>query len=214
MKDNKMIRRRQFFIWNYDEEIEYLNKLSEEGWHLVYKKPLHKEFIKDTQVSYKYQIDYNDNTNDEERYLELFKEQGWEKIDSKYKELYYFRKKYDESLSEEEYQIYTDKETKMKMFSSYLKSLNVLSMIWSFGALLWLGNVFMRVIFGQDWLSAFCNFMMQLCIAGFFQSGCINIKRVTNDKKKLPKMIPMIFMSLMLIFFGILIYDFWMHVNG
>lgn len=214
MKDNKMIRRRLFFIWNYDEEIEYLNKLSEEGWHLVYKKSFRKEFIKDTKVRYKYQIDYNDNVNDRERYLELFREQGWEKVESAHKEIYYFRKKYDESLPEEDYQIYTDKETKKKMFRSYLKSLNIMSIIWAFCALLWLENIILKVVFRQNLLSTFCNFMMQLCLIGLFQSGCINIRRVTNDKKKLPKIVPIIFMSLILIFFGILTYDSWIVLNG
>lgn len=215
MKEKRMIKHRQFFIWNYDEEMKYLDKMSEEGWQLVYKKAFHSEFVKDESVTYKYQIDYNNDENDKQRYLEMFSEQGWENIDSKTGQKCYFRKKYDETLPKEEYEIYTDKETKKQMFSDWLKFIRIILCIYIVGAILNFSTAAMAIaIRSENLINEIIKLVLNLSIIGLMGCGYINIKRVINDKKKLPKLILVVLIVLLLGSFCAHFVDFYFLMIG
>ena len=49
------------------------------------------------------------------RYIETFREQGWEYINSTFNNWHYFRKAYDPALPEEEYEIFTDRQSLNEM---------------------------------------------------------------------------------------------------
>ncbi len=105
---------RVFFAWNYPAEIEYLNKASEEGLQLVHGGCYSSKFINDPDVRYRYQIDYG-KIEDMGRYIETFREQGWEYINSTFNNWHYFRKAYDPTLPEEAYEIFTDRQSLNEM---------------------------------------------------------------------------------------------------
>ncbi len=103
-----------YSAWNYEQEIEDLNKASEQGWQLVKGGCFHSRFEENPDIRYRYQVDFGrvDNIG---RYIETFREQGWEYINSTFNGWHYFRKLYDPSLPEEEYEIFTDRQSLSEM---------------------------------------------------------------------------------------------------
>ena len=97
-----------YAAWNYELEVEELNKMSEQGWQLVKGGLISNKFKKNTEVQYRYQLDYQPVIEEKGRYLETFREQGWEYVNSTFNGWHYFRKIYDASQPEEQYEIFTD----------------------------------------------------------------------------------------------------------
>ena len=98
-----------YSAWNYELEIEDLNKMSEQGWQLIRGGGLFSnKFKKNPDIQYRYQLDFQPSIEDKGRYIETFREQGWEYVNSTFNGWHYFRKLYDESRPEEEYEIFTD----------------------------------------------------------------------------------------------------------
>lgn len=102
-------------VWDYQKEVADLNKLSKEGWQLVNGGSFNNKFEENHNIIYRYQLDYNPKIENKVRYFDLFKEQGWEYVDSTFNGWHYFRKKYDQELPESEYEIYTDCPSKLEM---------------------------------------------------------------------------------------------------
>ena len=111
---------KMYSAWNYEKEIEDLNAASEEGWQLVKGGCFHSRFVKNPNVRYRYQLDFG-KIEDLPRYLETFREQGWEYVNSTFNGWHYLRKLYDPALPEEEYQIYTDRESRREMSTRWAR---------------------------------------------------------------------------------------------
>jgi len=105
---------RAYPAWDYQAEIEDLNRASENGWQLVKGGCFHSKFVNNPDICYRYQLDYQ-KVDDMGRYIETFREQGWEYISSTFNGWHYFRKIYDPSLPEDSYEIFTDKESLHEM---------------------------------------------------------------------------------------------------
>ena len=103
-----------YSAWNYEKEIEDLNAQSEQGWQLVKGGCFFSRFEKNPNVRYCYQMDFGRIEN-MGRYIETFREQGWEYINSTFNGWHYFRKPYDETLPESAYEIFTDRESLQEM---------------------------------------------------------------------------------------------------
>ena len=111
---------KMYSAWNYGKEIEDLNKASEQGWQLVKGGSFHSRFEKNPDLQYRYQIDFGKIEN-MGLYIETFREQGWEYINSTFNGWHYFRKIYDPSLPEEAYEIFTDRESLHEMNSRWAR---------------------------------------------------------------------------------------------
>ena len=114
MAGNYKTSYRVYSAWNYMKEVEDLNRASEQGWQLVKGGCFHSRFVKNPNVRYRYQLDYR-KVDDMARYIETFREQGWEYISSTFNGWHYFRKLYDPSLPEDAYEIFTDRESLSEM---------------------------------------------------------------------------------------------------
>ena len=110
MARNRKTRFRVYSAWNYGKEIEDLNALSEQGWQLIRGGLFHSTFEKNPTVRYRYQMDFRKVEN-LPLYLDTFREQGWEYINSTFNGWHYFRRLRDPALPEEAYEIYTDRES-------------------------------------------------------------------------------------------------------
>lgn len=104
-----------YFAWNYELELDDLNELSAKGWQLIKGGCFCNKFKKNTELQYRYQLDYQPNIEDKGRYIETFREQGWEYISSTFNGWHYFRKLYDATKPEEEYEIFTDEGSSKEM---------------------------------------------------------------------------------------------------
>ena len=109
-----------YSAWNYQQEIADLNVASAQGWQLVKGGCFHSRFVKNPDLRYRYQLDFG-KIDDLPRYLETFREQGWEYVNSTYNGWHYLRKLYDPSLPEDAYEIYTDRESLREMNSRWAR---------------------------------------------------------------------------------------------
>lgn len=100
---------RIYTAWNYQKEIEALNKASEQGWQLIKGGCFSSKYKRNPDVRYRYQVDYPGKVEDMGRYIETFREQGWEYINATFNGWHYFRKAYDPALPEVQYEIFTDR---------------------------------------------------------------------------------------------------------
>ena len=110
-----------YSAWDYTREIEDLNKRSEQGWQLMKGGLFSNLFKKNEDVRYRYQLDFNQKIEDMGRYIETFHEQGWEYVNSTWNGWHYFRKLYDPSMDNEEFEIYNDSESLKEMQAKWQK---------------------------------------------------------------------------------------------
>lgn len=131
---------RMYSAWNYEKEIEDLNKLSTQGWQLEHGGCFCSSFVRNNGLRYIYQLDYQPGLKEMGRYLETYSEQGWEFVNRTFNGWYYFRKLYDPSLSAEEYEIFTDRASVKEMNSRWAKL--ALTMTILFGIMLMIEGIF------------------------------------------------------------------------
>ena len=112
---------RVYTAWNYQKEIEDLNKASEQGWQLIKGGSFSSKYKWNPDVRYRYQIDYPGKVEDMGRYIETFREQGWEYISATFNGWHYFRKAYDAALPDEQYEIFTDRSSLEEMKNRWTK---------------------------------------------------------------------------------------------
>jgi hypothetical protein len=117
-----------YSAWNYEKEVEDLNKASEEGWQMVRTGLFHRKFVRNPNVRYRYQMDFG-RIDDMGRYIETFREQGWEYVNSTYNKWHYFRKAYDPSLPEDAYEIFTDRESLREMHNRWGRLALIISIL-------------------------------------------------------------------------------------
>ncbi len=104
-----------YAAWDYEKELAHLDEMSRQGWQLIRGGCFHSRFVRNEHVLYRYQLDFRADIDDQMRYRETFREQGWEYINSTFNGWHYFRKPYDAKLPENEYQIYTDRPSRQEM---------------------------------------------------------------------------------------------------
>ena len=115
--------------WDYRRELEVLNRQSELGWQLVRVGVFVNRFKRNDHIRYRYQIDFSGKVEDLGRYIETFREQGWEYIRTTFNGWSYFRKPWDPSLPEEQYEIFTDQASLQEMTGRWIKLLGILTAI-------------------------------------------------------------------------------------
>lgn len=120
---------RVYTAWNYQKEIEDLNKASEQGWQLIKGGCFSSKYKWNPDVRYRYQIDYPGKVEDMGRYIETFREQGWEYINATFNGWHYFRKAYDAALPDEQYEIFTDRSSLEEMKNRWAKLVTGLSVL-------------------------------------------------------------------------------------
>ena len=109
-----------YSAWDYEREEKDLDRASEQGWQLLKAGLFSSKFVKNPDLRYRYQLDYRE-IEDKARYLETFREQGWEYVDSTFNGWHYFRKVYDPDLPEEAYRIFTDEESLREMNGRWIR---------------------------------------------------------------------------------------------
>ena len=108
-----------YAAWDYTREIEDLNKMSDNGWQLIKGGIFSNRYKKNDSMRYRYQLDFNPKIEDMGRYIETFREQGWEYVNSTFNGWHYFRKLYDKAG--EDYEIYNDTESLKEMHAKWQK---------------------------------------------------------------------------------------------
>jgi hypothetical protein len=175
-----------YLAWDYDHEENDINSMSSKGWQLVKGGMFHTTYQWDEQV-YRYKLDFNTkvkfNTDEFSRYVDLFREQGWEYINSTLNGWHYFRKKYNPGEDEESYYLYTDDSSLKEMLGRWSYIARILQIIFLFYSFL---RLFHYVESRRPYELFFLT--MMLLGAALMQTGIATMKRKrlnpgTRDKR-------------------------------
>lgn len=126
---NIKVERAVYAAWDYELELEHLNEMSEKGWQLIHGGCFHTKYERNENVVYRYQLDHNMKIENRMRYIDTYREQGWEYINSTFNGWHYFRKVYDPAKPAEEYEIYSDRPSKEEMTGRLSRLLMVLAVL-------------------------------------------------------------------------------------
>ncbi len=170
-----------YLAWNYDKEVLALNRKSERGWQLIRGGCFCSKFEKDLSHRYVYQIDYNPGIRkrpeETERYIDMFACQGWEFINITFNGWVYFRRLYEENISSELCEIYTDEASYLAMLERWIMFARIAQVI-EFVCCITQLYVFSKV---RDmeclWVSGFA-----ICALAFIQWGIGKMRKKTRHK--------------------------------
>lgn len=126
---NIKVERAVYAAWDYELELKHLNEMSEQGWQLIQGGCFYTKYERREGVVYRYQLDHNMKIENRMRYIDTFREQGWEYINSTFNGWHYFRKPYDPGKPDEEYEIYSDRPSKQEMAGRLGRLLTVLAVV-------------------------------------------------------------------------------------
>ncbi len=192
-----MTSRKVYGVWEYDREINDLNRLSEQGWQLEHGACFNSKFVRNEQLRYIYQLDYAPDLEDKDRYLSFFEEQGWEYINTTFNGWHYFRKPYREGMSEEETQIYTDKESLIEMQNRYLRGLVILAVVFCLLAVSNIIHLFLGSFTWNRLLETISCFLTSFILT---ITSC-NIKRKQNGQEEITHIDVNIYLLLLVLIF-------------
>ena len=143
MAKNRKSSWRAYTAWDYQKELEDLDRASQEGWQFVRGGCFHNKFVKNPAVRYRYQLDFG-RIEDMGRYIETFREQGWEYVNSTFNGWHYFRKAWDPALPESAYEIYTERGQLPEMKKRWTRFAGIVGMVLLGFAGFWLWNAIRR----------------------------------------------------------------------
>ena len=178
MKKNIKVERAVYAAWDYELELKHLNEMSEQGWQLIQGGCFHTKYEWDDSVVYRYQLDHNMKIENRLRYIDTYREQGWEYINSTFNGWHYFRKVYDPAKSAEEYEIYSDRPSKEEMAGRLGRLLAVLSVI---GGLLFAASlVFFILEPSMAMIGIIAEMLAALILAG---TGTVRMRSVGRGER-------------------------------
>lgn len=106
------IEKRKFYISDFQEEAEWLSKMQKEGWKFVFTDGRKYRFEACEKEEWSYQLDFKEDGTDEEAYIQMYQDFGWEYV-FRFRKWFYFRKKKTEE--QEDLSIFSDNESKIDM---------------------------------------------------------------------------------------------------
>lgn len=113
MEENITRKTKWFWPWQDQDEEAWLEELSKQGLHFQKVNHFGKyNFKQGSPTHYAYRLDYQDSIKDEQQYFQLFKDSGWQHIDTT-NGWNYFRQ---EVKSGKVPEIFTDTDTKIKKY--------------------------------------------------------------------------------------------------
>ena len=134
---------RVYAAWDYQKEIEDLNTSSKNGWQLLKGGCFHSRFVYNPDICYRYQLDFR-KIEDMGRYIETFREQGWEYINSTFNGWHYFRKLYDPDIPDDAYEIFSDRESLREMNKRWARLAFIVALLCGLAAVVAAGWMIME----------------------------------------------------------------------
>lgn len=187
-----------YTAWNWQQELDDLNARSAQGWQLTHGGLFSSKFKYQPDVQYRYQLDYPGKIDEMPRYLETFRDQGWEFVNHSGNGWYYFRKVYDPKADPEEYEINTDRTSLRQMTGRWVKLAGGIAA----GIGLWLLLVLFLFLRQPQWPYVLILAEMVLIMLMLVR-GILQIRR--KDVKKVIRHDALKFFLLILLYTGCLI---------
>ena len=108
-----MIEKQRFYISEFEQEAAWLAFMHREGWRFTSKEKCYYHFEPCEKEDWCYQLDFKESQSEDEDYIQIYKDYGWEYVLHS-GNWFYFRKKKEEG-KEEDFSIFSDKESKIEM---------------------------------------------------------------------------------------------------
>lgn len=116
MKQNLVRKTKLFWPWQDREEEAWLEAMSRQGLHLSEARTLGRyAFEKGAPKAYAYRLDYQDSLKDEQHYLKIFEDAGWQRVATQ-GGWHYFRQ---EIRAGQVPEIFSDSDTKIKKYERF-----------------------------------------------------------------------------------------------
>ncbi len=129
-----------FFAWNYEKEENYINEQSKAGWQIVKGGCFSSTYVHDPDSRYITRLDFNPeilkDAGARERYVQPFEDMGWEHLNTTFNGWSFFRKKYVPGTPEEDYIIYTDRDSLHSMLRRICSLMAVLRILVAIAAVI------------------------------------------------------------------------------
>lgn len=158
--------------WSYQAEIEEWNRQSEQGWHLMKTGLFCCKYKHNPEVRYRYQMEYSGRIEDKGRYIETFREQGWEYMDTVFPGWSYFRKPWDPAVPEDQYEVFTDRASLREMTGRWRRVAMVLAVIMA-GITVW----YTALLVMRPALPTLLRVVVGLLLTVYLFRGCYLMKR-------------------------------------
>ena len=128
MAENTIRKFKWFWPWQDEQEEAWLMSMSQKGWHLSsVGLPCIYRFLAGEKRDYVYRLDYPMyKKRDQQDYLQLFSDAGWEYLGNMSGWGHYFRKEVKEAETPE---IFTDVESKVAKYKRVLTYLAFIAVI-------------------------------------------------------------------------------------
>lgn len=120
MSAERKVSHKVYMAWEFDEEEQHLDEMSRQGWQVVKGGCFHTVYEKAPDKRYRHRIDYNSRVlkdpEEKKLYFRTFEEAGWEHAGTTFNGWIFWKKEVKPGIPEEEYQIYTDRQSLTEMF--------------------------------------------------------------------------------------------------
>ncbi|MFC1945500.1 DUF2812 domain-containing protein [Chloroflexota bacterium] len=129
MAENTIRKFKWFWPWQDEQEEAWLMSMSQKGWHLSsVGLPCIYRFLAGEKRDYVYRLDYPIyKKRDQQDYLQLFSDAGWEYLGKTSGWAHYFRKEVGEG---ETLEIFTDVESKIAKYKRVLTYVAYITVIY------------------------------------------------------------------------------------
>ena len=111
MNRNTLTERQVFYIAEFNEEAAWLSFMHRDGWKMSRTNGFKYWFEACPQEDWVYQLDFRDEDMDEEEYIRMFSDYGWEFV-TRFRHWYYFRKI---RTAGDDMSIFSDSQSKAEM---------------------------------------------------------------------------------------------------
>ena len=123
-----------YLAWQDERESAWLRHMANKGWHFTSYTFCVYTFVKGEPSDVVYQLDFNnDIKNDHDSYVELFRADGWELVDT-FGSWHYFRKPCSAGGN---MHIYTDRDSQIKKYQKILFFLAFMGMYSIYSSIHW-----------------------------------------------------------------------------
>ncbi len=174
MQKEKATKYKWFWAWDDEKEENWLEAMSEKGWHLVNPGlPCVYHFIKGEPREYSYRLDFRTGSfKNLQEYLQICRDAGWEMI-GRMGSWYYFRK---ECRGAEKPEFFSDKDSKIQKYGRLILIMVIFLPILLNG---------MRMLFRREasWAMTSLAFLYFIIISGWIYAMVRLILRISKLKK-------------------------------